>query len=362
MLAEAIQVTVDQGGAGRGHESECPDGSPAAAFRDFGKVLRQARERGESVEDVARPDPRFEHWRWFLRHSAPIQFLVVLLLMGASGIRTALKAQEEEPSASHARRGLLIGSVSGGLLGGAALGTLAAAFCESTCENSFRDGFLLGFLGGGAVGGITGLVIGAGFPRASGKQEAEPPEGWSLHLAAGPRWTGRDLGRGLDLQLGAAILRPTTRSIWWGLEAAYLGQGSWTNRYTIQPPSGQPIVITQKRRRTLLGISVMATRALQPVSSSSPYLLASVGAYPLMENVRETRSPEASDDLVRPALNGDSSELFPGIGLGGGALWQAGDRWKLGVDSRLHLIFGAANDAIQPLFSLVLSGVMKRGG
>jgi len=271
------------------------------------------------------------------------------------------QAQEGEPSgSSHARRGMIIGAATGGALGGTAAGLLASAFCESNCDHAFRDGFALGFLAGAGLGGVAGMVIGSGLPAGSESGESETPDGWRLALASGPRWSGMDLGRDMSLWLAVAALRPTTRSIWWGLEAAYLGTGRRTREFTLQPPSGVPVTVTEKWRRTLLGFSMVAARSLGPGSPSSAYLLASAGAYPMVVNIRERRTPENTDGLVRPRPDMDFTEWYPGLGFGGGGHWHWTGGWRLGMDSRLHLVLGAGQDIVEPVLTVGFSAALER--
>ena len=258
---------------------------------------------------------------------------------------------------SYARRGMFIGAATGGVLGGLGLGVLASAFCESgqECDTAFRDGFVIGALAGGVTGGLTGLVIGAAIPRervSSREGEAPGPSGpWSLRVSGGYRWAGDGVVEGPGGWAGVAFMRPTSATIRWGIEAAYLGGEGQVSLLTVPGRDGTPVVAERRWDRDLWSLALVASRVFRPGSGEGPYLLANAGLYPALESGSfAPLDAPLSPDLG--AYSESSVEPYPGIGVGGGGVWRTGDRTSVGVEGRFHLLLGAGDGRRLPMVTL----------
>lgn len=279
------------------------------------------------------------------------------------------EASAQEPEAAHgtrAYRGLAIGAATGGVLGGLAIGFLANGLCEYDCDRAFQEGLVIGLMGGGVFGGLTGLVVGAGIQAGPDQDRAGPEETlpeedrhWYLGITLGPRWAGPSTMKGLGPSVGLRAFRPTTSRVQWGFEGAYLGGGSKSLQLLGSGrDDGTPFSISTKWRESLWALSVMATRILG--SDNRGYLLASAGAYPTFESVTSVRSPEVADVDVPFRVSDRSYGAFPGLSLGGGGLFPLGEKVQLGGEGRLHLIAGAGDESILPIFSLSASLQYRR--
>jgi len=281
-----------------------------------------------------------------------LRWVLSLVLALCLSTPQILGGQETSPPSSYARRGIIIGGVSGGLLGGLSLGTLGNGLCESECDHAFREGFLIGFLAGGVLGGLTGMVIGAAVPRGTGGPQAVGSEGWALGLGLGPRRAGASTVEGTDLWVGVSALRPTTTRVRWGLELGYLGKGRETQTFSTGGRDGETTFFTNKWRRSIWNLSLVATRSFRRNTPTGGYLLATVGAYPLSESLHSIRTQTTPDPSIPGEVSERSLSVLPGGGIGGGGLWGVGDKVAMGLDSRLHLILGAGDESVLPVFSL----------
>ena len=269
-------------------------------------------------------------------------FLLVPQLLGAQG---------NPPASTHARRGMIVGGISGGVLGGVGLGTLATGLCEYDCDHVFGEGFLIGLLAGGAFGGLTGLVIGAAIPREDEGAGGESAEPWGMGFGIGPRRAGPSTLEGTDLWVGVLALRPTTSRVRWGLEVAYLGRGRETETFITGGRDGGTTSITNKWRRSIWNLSLVTTGDFSGEARTGGYLLANVGAYPVMESLHSLRTQTTPDPVIPGEVSERSFSVLPGGGIGGGGLWRLSENIALGLESRLHLILGAGDEAVLPVFS-----------
>ena len=277
--------------------------------------------------------------------------VVVVAALAVAPVGVAGQNQGSGPT-TYARRGMVIGAISGGVAGGLSLGVLVSGLCEFDCDNAFLEGFLIGLAGGGVFGGVSGLVIGAAIPREDSEAIADPAEPWALGVGVGPRVAGQSPFEGTDLWVGVTALRPTTSSIRWGVEFAYLGRGSETNVFNTVGRDGSGITFTDEWRRSIWNLSLVAARRLGQDRGSGLYVLANVGAYPLSESLTSERIQTPPDPLIPTRVAERKFSVVPGVGIGGGGLVDVGARGEVGFESRLHVIVGAGDESVLTLFSV----------
>lgn len=307
--------------------------------------------------------------------------LLVLLIL----LPHPLLAQNDSlPSATYARRGLVIGGIAGGAVGGLFVGLLAQGLCEYECDGAFLGGMAIGGAGGAALGGLTGLVIGAAIPREAPTREAgaepgsgptptRPPEGgspsgpdegsrlpWTVRLAVGPGWPVHSERGGVDPWISAALLRSTSSRIRWGVEVGYLGSRRQVDVFSIPITTADTAVITNTWDRTLWSGAFMALRTLGSDVHPLGYVFATAGVFPFQESVRGTRTGDPPGTPVLPPQPSESTVFLPGVGVGGGGRWPLGDWAWLGVDGRMNLVLGEEDELGIGLASL--GGVLWLGG
>ncbi len=264
-----------------------------------------------------------------------------------------LSGQEEPDPSTYARRGLVIGGVTGGLAGGLAIGMLADGLCEYDCSNAFREGFVIGLLGGAVVGGLTGMVVGAGFTQGKAVGGEVDQGSWMVGLSGGPRWGGPSKVGGTKGWIGITALRPTTSKVRWGMELAYLGDGTEENALFLPNRAGDTTRVTHRWDREIWNLSLLATRSFFNGGRTSFYLLANAGIYPFLESVESDSEPAPADPSAPYQISESSFSALPGVGIGAGAAWPLGSTVAVALDSRLHLILPVGDGT--PLFSVGVS-------